>query len=146
MKTLKHKTIVVAGGTGNVGFFITKDLLHRGATVVVPSRSEENIHTLRADFSKELEDKHLENLTTFVGDIGSEEGAEELLEKITGSLGIPDAAIASLGRFLPAPSMLDVSVADLKQALNDYLIAHFVVARTFYSRGSDRCLCLIFNF
>ena len=39
--------VVVAGGSGNVGTFMARALLERGATVVVPSRSEKMLAEFR---------------------------------------------------------------------------------------------------
>jgi NAD(P)-dependent dehydrogenase (short-subunit alcohol dehydrogenase family) len=41
MQSLDDKTVVVAGGTGNVAAFVVSALLQRGATVAVPSRSDQ---------------------------------------------------------------------------------------------------------
>lgn len=138
MQSLKNKIVVVAGGTGNVGSFIVKDLLQRNATVVVPSRSEQKITELVSHLSKPLADKKLDNLTTITGNIANEETAEELLGNITDSVGFPDAAISSLGNFVPAPSMLNASVDDIQQVVDGYLISHFVVARTFLKKIKER--------
>lgn len=137
MNTLKNKTVVVAGGTGNVGSFIVKDLLQRGATVGVPSRSTEKIKDFRKHLAQELNDQQRENLHTFVGDIGDEKESKNLLQKIPNSLGTPNAAIASLGYFVPAPSLLEATVADLQKVIDGYLISHFIAARTFLKKFKE---------
>lgn len=131
MKILNNKTIVVTGGTGNVGSFIVKELLKRGAEVVVPSRSEDKITQLIDHLSGDLDKARLDRLHTYVGNIGNEEGAEKLLEKISFDIGIPDAAVASLGRFIPAPSLLNATADELRKVVDGYLVGHFIVARTF---------------
>lgn len=138
MNTLENKTVVVAGGTGNVGSFIVKDLLQRGASVAVPSRSEEKLSGLEAHLKKSVDRAALNNLNTFVGNIGDEEGAEELMETIIDSEGTPDAAVASLGRFIPAPSLLDTTVNELQQVIDGYLTGHFVAARTFLGKFKEQ--------
>jgi NAD(P)-dependent dehydrogenase (short-subunit alcohol dehydrogenase family) len=50
---------------------------------------------------------------------------------MTNDLGAPDAVVAALGKFVPAPSLISASTDHLRQVLRDYLIAHFAVARTF---------------
>jgi NAD(P)-dependent dehydrogenase (short-subunit alcohol dehydrogenase family) len=134
MKMLNNKTIAVAGGTGNVGSFIVKELLKREAKVVVPSRSENKINLLIDHLSEDLDKQHLDRLHTFVGNIGDEEGAGKLFEKISSDTGIPDAAVASLGRFIPAPSLLDATPDELRKVVEGYLVGHFVVARTFLKK------------
>lgn len=131
MKTLNNKTIVVTGGTGNVGSFIVKELLKREAKVVVPSRSEDKITQLIDHLSDDLNEEHIDRLNTFIGDIGDEKGAEDLIEKISSKVGIPDATVASLGQFIPAPSLLNATPDELRQVVEGYLVGHFIVARTF---------------
>lgn len=130
MKTLTGKNVVVAGGTGNVGSFLVKELLERGANVVVPSRSEEKIIDLR-NHLQDLDDTNLERLFTFEGNLSDESDSLRLLNQITDEVGKPDAAISSLGYFIPAPSLLTVNLDDLHRVMDGYLMAHFKVARTF---------------
>lgn len=137
MKSLANKTVVVAGGTGNVGSFLVKELLKTGATVAVPSRSSKNLESLKTHLSKDLKEEKLSQLYTFVGDIGNEEKAEDVYEEISSKLGAPDVAISSLGKFIPAPSLLNTSVKDLQAVVDGYLNGHFVVARTFLNKFKD---------
>jgi NAD(P)-dependent dehydrogenase (short-subunit alcohol dehydrogenase family) len=131
MSTLENKTVVVAGGTGNVGAFIVKALLEQGATVVVPSRSDQKLSELRTYLSHHRHGVDLDRLKTFIGDLSDEAGAAQLLQQITHQLGAPDAAIATLGSWHSVPSLLSTATADLERVLQNYLIAHFRVARTF---------------
>lgn len=138
MKSLDHKIVVVAGGTGNVGSFIVKELLRRQATVVVPSRSEKSLQQLNSFLGTHIDEPSLNHLHTIVGNIGDPSTSESLLHKITNQVGQPDAAIASLGRFQPAPSMIDASTDTFRQVIDDYLMAHFVTAQTFLKFFKDR--------
>ncbi|MEX0719118.1 MAG: SDR family NAD(P)-dependent oxidoreductase [Balneolaceae bacterium] len=137
MKSLKNKIIVVVGGTGNVGSFLVKELLKNEATVAVPSRSVDNIDSLKKHLAKELEEEIFSRLHFFVGDIGDEDKSEEVLDEITHKVGTPHGAIAALGKFIPAPSLLNASVNDLKQVVDGYLMGHFVVAQTFLKKFKD---------
>jgi NAD(P)-dependent dehydrogenase (short-subunit alcohol dehydrogenase family) len=130
MKMLKEKTVVVAGGTGNVGSFIVRGLLHAGARVVVPSRSESKLNGFK-EYLDQFEHLDKERLHTFIGNIGDEKESKRLLETITESVGTPDAAISMLGRFIQAPSLLEAPTGDLNIVLDNYLMANYVVARTF---------------
>lgn len=47
MAKLSGKIALIAGGTGGVGEGIVRAFLKEGATVVVPSRSSENLEQLR---------------------------------------------------------------------------------------------------
>ena len=138
MQTLHGKTFVVAGGTGNVGAFIVRALLERGATVAVPSRSVQSLTTLRAYLSSHVGEADLDRLHTFVGIVGEESGTEKLREQITDVVGSPDAVVATLGGFIPAPSLLDATTDDLQRVLDAFLLAHFVVARTFLPDLKER--------
>lgn len=137
MKSLKNKTVIVAGGTGNVGSFLVKDLLKRNATVVVPSRSKKKIQELETFLEKQPIELSFDQLYFLHDDIGDENKIEHILKEIIGLVGEPDAVISSLGQFLPAPTLLDTSVSQLKQVINDYLITHFIVARTFLQRFKE---------
>lgn len=119
------RTVVVAGGTGNVGRVFVRSFLEAGATVVVPSRSKTNLEELRA----QVDPARADRLGTFEGNIGDEAEAPDLVRRIAGRHGPLHAAVTTLGRFVPSPSLLDASLDELEQVLDGYLIGHFVVAR-----------------
>jgi NAD(P)-dependent dehydrogenase (short-subunit alcohol dehydrogenase family) len=108
-------------------------MLDRGARVVVPSRTQEKLERLRAAVGQ-----HGEQLLTIQGDIGDERAAGPLLEQIASQVGHVDAAVATLGHFVAAPSVLAASTADLERVIEGYLLAHFVVARTLIPALSKR--------
>ena len=124
--SLAGRSALVAGGTGNVGRHVVDALLQRGATVVVPSRSPTRLEALRGAV-----DPAGERLVTFVADVADEQSAarirDELSRQVPSAL---DAAVASLGRWVDAPSVLASTRADLIQVLESYVVAHFVAART----------------
>ncbi len=119
------RTIVVAGGTGNVGRTLVGSFLGAGATVVVPSRSAGKLKELRAAHGEAA----ARRLIPIEGDIADEEAAPELVDEIVSQHGPLHGAVASLGRFVPAPPLLSVPVRGLEQVIDDYLIAHVVAAR-----------------
>ncbi len=131
MQTLDDHTVVVAGGTANVGSFVVRALLERKATVVVPSRSEEKLGGLREHLSWHLDENSLDHLHTFVGNLSDETEATVLRQRIIEEVGTLDGVLASLGNFVTTPSLLDASADDLRRALDGYLVSHFMVARTF---------------
>lgn len=137
MQLLDDHTVVVAGGTANVGSFVVRALLEREATVVVPSRSEEKLGGLREHLRQHVGETDLERLHMFVGDFGDETEATALRQGITEEVGTPDAVLAALGNFVTTPSLLEASTDNLQQALDGYLIAHFMVARTFLPALKD---------
>jgi hypothetical protein len=107
MPPLNDQTIVVAGATGNVGPFVVRALLERGASVAAPSRSGEKLGGLREHLSEHVDESRLGRLHTFVGDLGDERGAAVLRRRITEQVGTPDAVVASVGDYVAAPSLLD---------------------------------------
>jgi NAD(P)-dependent dehydrogenase (short-subunit alcohol dehydrogenase family) len=122
---LAGQSIVVAGGTGNVGRYLVRALLERGARVIVPSRTAEHLEALGASIDAD----HGPRLITMVGDLSDETDTLRVQEYLITHRPL-HGAIASLGRFMPAPSLLSAPVGDLRAALNDYVIAHFQAART----------------
>lgn len=131
---LTDRTAVVAGGTGNVGRVAVRTFLEAGATVVVPSRSERKLAELRAD----LGEHSGERLVTLVGDLSDEEDSERVRDAIRGRVGPLDAVVATLGAFVPAPSVLDAPLSDLERVLGGYLLAHFMVAKTLLPALGER--------
>ena len=123
---------IVAGGTGNVGTFIVRALLERGASVTVPSRSAEAIASLREHLQPLLRARDLDRLQTVVTDIGNGNGP------LDPSLRGADAVIASLGKFVPAASVLRAPLTDLDAVLDLYVRAHFAVAQKFLPELIDR--------
>jgi NAD(P)-dependent dehydrogenase (short-subunit alcohol dehydrogenase family) len=115
-----------------------RGLLEKGDTVVVPSRSEGKLDDLKAFLSQRLDASALSRLHTFLGDIAAEGQGEEMCAQIERAVGAPHAAIASLGRFQPCESLLRSSRAEMEGVMNDYLYAHFAVARRFLPRFSAR--------
>lgn len=131
MQSLDNRTIILAGGTANVGSFVARALLEREATVVVPSRSGEKLGELREHLGRHVGETGLDRLYTFVGDLSDEAEARELRQRITEKAGTPDAVLASLGNFVTIPSLLAADADDLRRVLDGYLLSHFAVARTF---------------
>jgi NAD(P)-dependent dehydrogenase (short-subunit alcohol dehydrogenase family) len=115
----------VAGGTGNVGRYLVRALLERGARVIVPSRTADHLEALRASIDADPGRR----LITMVGDFSDETDALRVQEYLKTHRPL-HGAVASLGRFMPAPSLVSAPVGDLRAALNDYVIAHFQAART----------------
>lgn len=131
---LTDRTALVAGGTGSVGQVVVAGLLEAGATVVVPSRMEPKLAELR----RSLDDHAPERLVTLVGDLSDEKDAVRVREAVMERAGPLDAAVATLGGFVPAPSVLEAPLSDLKGVLDGYLLAHFMVAKTLLPALEER--------
>ena len=124
LDSLAGRTVVVAGGTGHVGRVLVRGLYDAGATVIVPSRSAETERTVDETAAGK-------GIVMLPGNVGDETDALRLRDDILSRFGAIHATIATLGQFVPAPTVLGATRADLELTLASYPVAHFVVARTF---------------
>jgi len=122
--SLTGRTIVVAGGTGNVGRVLVRGLFDAGATVVVPSRSIDRERTVDVDAGGK-------RIVMLPGNVGDEVDGARVRDEILERFGAIHATVSTLGHFVPAPTLLGATRADLEVTLASYPVAHFVVARTF---------------
>lgn len=122
---LADRSAVIAGGTGSVGRHLVRAFLEAGSTVVVPSRSSAKIDGLRTGIGARL----AERLITIEANLSDEGEGERVREDILRRVGQVDAAVASLGGFVAAPSVLDAPLPDLEYAFRGYPIAHLLAAR-----------------
>ena len=119
---------VIAGGTGTVGEGVVRAFLRQGATVVVPSRSQEAIDRLRGFLAGES----LERLSSLVGDLGDADDAARLRDEILGRHEHIDAVVASLGgTWEEKLKLVDVPVETWRTYGQSNLTPHYVAARTF---------------
>lgn len=130
MADLAGRRILVAGGTGTVGRHLVQAQLAAGATVVVPSRQQTKLDSLFQAVAPDERDR----LVPLVGDIVDAEDAARILE----SAGTLDGAIASIGRFVSAPSVLEAKRSDLERALAAYALAHFSAAQSILPALEER--------
>jgi 3-oxoacyl-[acyl-carrier protein] reductase len=126
---------VIAGGTGTVGEAIVKVFLGEGATVIVPSRSQQAIDRLRGY----LGDAQSDRLLTLVGDIGNAGDAARLRDEILQRFGQIDSVVASLGGTWDEQlKLVDVPIETWRKYWESNLTPHFVSARTFLPVMADR--------
>ena len=119
---------LVAGGTGTVGEGIVRTFLKEGATVIVPSRSQQAIDALRGY----LAGTPLDRLTTLVGNIGDIAEAERLRDAVLSQFGSLDAVVASLGgTWEEGLKLVDVPMETWRRYWESNLTPHYVAARTF---------------
>jgi NAD(P)-dependent dehydrogenase (short-subunit alcohol dehydrogenase family) len=121
---------MVVGGTGNVGRHLVQAQLAAGVRVVVPSRDPHRLAALE----QFLPPDHAGQFVPAVGDMAEERAAARLLHEV----GPLDGAVASLGGFVQAPSVLDAPRSDLERTLEGYLFAHFAVARAIVPHLRER--------
>ncbi|CAB1323426.1 unnamed protein product [Coregonus sp. 'balchen'] len=87
------RVVLALGGAGTVGSGIVKALLDKGFKVAVISRDNSRLEKLRGFVSPSTRD----NLTTLVGNVGSEEGAEVVKQSLLKSVGKVTDIVSSLG-------------------------------------------------
>jgi NAD(P)-dependent dehydrogenase (short-subunit alcohol dehydrogenase family) len=125
---------LVAGGAGVAGECVTAELLRRGATVAVPSRSRERLDRLRSGLAAALRPR----LLTILGDVGDPAGVTEVRDRVAGELGPLDGVVASLGAWWEGAPLTEVPYDVWQRILRDNLTAHFLVAQTFLPLLRDR--------
>ena len=123
MSTLAEQTVLIAGGTGEVGEGLVRQILRTGATVIVPSRSPARLDQLRHLLAGENTD----NLITKQGDVGSMEGAQALRDEIN----TLHHVVASLGGWWQGKPLTDISLEQWHDLIHMGLHAHFILAKTF---------------
>ncbi|MGL4612107.1 MAG: SDR family NAD(P)-dependent oxidoreductase [Trueperaceae bacterium] len=121
---LDKENILVLGGAGEVGEGITRQLLAAGATVIVPSRSQDKLEQLKTQL-------HHPNLLTKVADISSLEAAEQLRAELKTDLGHINHVVASLGGWWQGQPLTEISLELWHTLINNSLTAHFIAAKTF---------------
>jgi NAD(P)-dependent dehydrogenase (short-subunit alcohol dehydrogenase family) len=131
---LADATAIVVGGSGNVGRHIVSALLQAGATVIVPSRSEERIRVLRGVATPEAANR----LVTLIGDFSDENDSRRLRESAIGVTGRLDGVVASLGSFVPVDSVLKAPRRDLDRVLEGYVTAHLTAAQALIPTLEER--------
>lgn len=117
--------ILVAGGAGEVGEGIVRQLLAAGATVIVPSRSQDKLEQLKAQLGKPT------NLLAKLADLSSLEAAKQLRDELKTDLGRLDHVVASLGGWWQGEPLTDISLELWHTLINNSLTAHFIAAKTF---------------
>ncbi|MEE8603340.1 SDR family NAD(P)-dependent oxidoreductase [Euzebya tangerina] len=120
MSDLDTRTVLVAGGTGQVGEPIVRQLLDDGATVVVPSRRPEKARELLPSNAHVME-----------GDLSDPASAGAVRESITSQGLSPTDVIASLGSWWSGPDIGHLDPEEWDRVLAMGLGAHFHTANTF---------------
>jgi NAD(P)-dependent dehydrogenase (short-subunit alcohol dehydrogenase family) len=165
MPILENKTILVAGGTGEVGEGIVRQLLRAGANVIVPGRSADKLAQLRSrlepDAKAEADNAAtatataaaaaaaaVSRLTTITApNFATPQAAERVKTEIINRFNGLDGVVASLGGWWQGQSITEVSPQLWHDLFDQGLNAHFIVARTFlpllYQRAGGSSYTLI---
>lgn len=140
MGRLSGKTALIAGGTGGVGEGIVRAFLNEGATVIVPSRSNDRLEQLK----HQLESVSTDHLIAMSGDFSDIKTAERLRDEIFNQVGQLDAVVTSLnGRWNEDIPLVKTPLEDWQRMIDSNLTAHFIAAKTFLpvlQRGSSYTL------
>ncbi|MFD3925734.1 SDR family oxidoreductase [Streptomyces sp. NPDC058614] len=125
LPALDGATVLVAGGTGNVGFFAVDALLRAGADVLVPTRSSAKFDRLRSRLAPELRDR----LTGLPGDIGTPEGARDIAEQAKArTFGGLDAVVSTVASWHQGPPVLAGGFDAFREVIESTVYPHFVIA------------------
>ncbi|WP_112134289.1 SDR family oxidoreductase [Glycomyces dulcitolivorans] len=120
---LAGATALVAGGTGNVGYFAVDALLRAGAEVLVPSRDPAKIERLRSRLAPDLESR----LLGLRGDIGTAAGAREIAAQVRDAGGL-DAVVSTVTSWHQGPPVLAAGFDAFRSVIEAALYPHFTAA------------------
>lgn len=128
---LDGRVVVIAGGTGGVGEGIVRAYLERGATVVVPSRSEGKVDGLREVLGEAGGSARLHFL---VQDYSTFADAETLADDVVAKFGRVDDVVASIGGWWAGKPLWQISEQDWKSIFIDFSTSHVAMLRAFLPR------------
>lgn len=120
------KVILVAGGTGAVGEGIVKYLAENGATVLVPTRSEDKA----LDALGYVDQPYRKNVFYLFGDISDEADAQKMHDVIVDHFEQLDGMVSSLGGWWQGAALTDITKAEWEELMQGLLTAHFVASKT----------------
>ncbi|XP_028305888.1 uncharacterized protein LOC114465222 [Gouania willdenowi] len=132
------RVVLVLGGAGTVGSGIVKALLDKGFRVAVISRESSRLERLRSFVSPNT----TQDLITIVGNVGCEEGAEQVKQALLKEAGKVTDVVSSLGfswwqRGPPHTQTLK----DLHWVVETLLFSTFVSWKAFFPLVRDDSDC-----
>jgi len=133
MKDLDDQLFVVAGATGNVGEGIVRSLLGHGGRVAAIGRDARKLRVLR----EQLAPAQRGRLIDAVGDIGTFDGAADLVEKIAERHGAISHGVASLGDWWRGRPAWEVTEAEFDRFYVGTSRLHFASMRAIVPRLSS---------
>ncbi|KAL6478966.1 hypothetical protein MHYP_G00123990 [Metynnis hypsauchen] len=132
------RMVLALGGAGTVGSGLVKALLDRGFKVAVISRDSNKLEKLKAFVSPATKG----NLTTLVGNVGSEEGAEEAKQALLRSVGKVTDVVSSLGfSWWQGGPPHTQSLKELHWVIETLLFSTFVSWKAFFPLVRDDPNC-----
>ncbi|KAJ8398670.1 hypothetical protein AAFF_G00421980 [Aldrovandia affinis] len=132
------RVVLALGGAGTVGSGIVKAFLDRGFKVVVISRDANRLEKLKGFVSATSR----ENLVTLVGNVGSEEGAEEVKQAVLKAVGKVTDVVSSLGfSWWQGGPPHTQTVKELNWVLETLILSTFVSWKAFFPLVRDDPSC-----
>lgn len=137
---LTGRRVLVPGGTGGVGTGVVRSFLAAGASVLVPTRTEERSQQLRAALGTAPQgDLHL-----LVHPYGSFAEAELLLQQAEHTLGRVDDVVAPIGGWWAGRTLAHVTESDWRTAFVELATTHMAVLRAALPRlRPDGCYVVV---
>ncbi|XP_037307498.2 uncharacterized protein si:dkey-238o13.4 [Pungitius pungitius] len=133
-----ERVVLALGGAGTVGSGIVKALLDKGFKVAVISRDSSRLERLQTFVSPSTKD----NLTTLVGNVGSEEGAERAKQDLLKAVGKVTDVVSSLGfSWWQGGPPHTQSLKDLDWVIETLLFSTFVSWKAFFPLVRDDPSC-----
>uniref|UniRef100_A0A8C6WY66 Peroxisomal trans-2-enoyl-CoA reductase n=1 Tax=Neogobius melanostomus TaxID=47308 RepID=A0A8C6WY66_9GOBI len=132
------RVVLALGGAGTVGSGVVKALLDKGFKVAVISRDSSRLDRLRSFVSPNTKD----NLTTIVGNVGSEDGAQQVKQELLRTVGKVTDVVSSLGfSWWQGGPPHTQTLKDLHWVIDCLLFSTFVSWKAFFPLVSDDPNC-----
>ncbi|XP_077424367.1 uncharacterized protein LOC144053612 [Vanacampus margaritifer] len=132
------RVVLVLGGAGTVGSGIVKALLDKGFKVAVISRDSNRLERLKSLISANMRD----NLITIVGDVGSEDGAEQAKQLLLKKVAKITDVVSSLGfSWWQGGPPHTQTLKDLHWVIESLLFSTFVSWKAFFPLVRDDAKC-----
>ncbi|XP_063293745.1 uncharacterized protein LOC134578687 [Pelobates fuscus] len=129
-----QRMVLVLGGAGTVGSGIVKSLLEKGFHVAVISRDKARLEKLKSFVTASCKEK----LHTLVGDVGSEEGAQEAATALVNQVGKVTDVVSSLGfSWWQGGPPHTQSLQELQRVLDTLLLSTFTAWKAFFPLVKD---------
>ncbi len=120
---LKGRSALVTGSTGGIGYAVARELARLGARVAVNGRTAERVDAAIARLRGEVPEGAF---AAGVGDVGTEEGAEELLA----ALPTVDILVNNAGIFEPKP-FFEISEPEWRHFFEVNVMSGIRLSRTY---------------
>jgi NADP-dependent 3-hydroxy acid dehydrogenase YdfG len=125
IEKMKDKIILIAGGTSTRGFTIVRYFLEKGATVIVPAKSLDEITKLRADTIAISNGK----LVTELADLPDYDSRFDIAEAIVEKFGKIDIGISVFNNLSCKRQLTEAHINDWQNMVDNEVTPFFVSAR-----------------